>query len=264
MGKNNVYGLYCICENCEGDVKYVGKTTAGAQERLYRHRWNARNGLVYPVYAWMRKHGVDNIKSRVLEDIEDPQRLDELEIRWITELKTLRDESGYNLSPGGGGTFGYKHAPDAKTRISRKASDETRRRISEANRKRVGSLASRATITDEQVAVLKMRMWNGESLAEVSKDTGVPKSTLSGISTGESWGHVPWPIGPRVRKTTGRFTDERKGEQVLTSKLTEDKVRQIRTRYDAGERPEVIARDFGVTRQNVGYIGKRVTWKHVD
>ena len=132
----------------------------------------------------MRKHGIGNIKVRVLASLESPTELDAEEIKWISELGTLKERGGYNLTPGGGGTSGYKHAPDAKSRISRKASDKTRKLISEANKKRIGDLSPRASISEKQVAEIKEMMWRGYTMLEITKETGIPKTTLSGISYG--------------------------------------------------------------------------------
>jgi hypothetical protein len=54
-----------------------------------------------------------------------------------------------------------------------------------------------------------------------------------------------------------------RGEQRHCAVLTEDKVRQIRILAAAGERYEIIARTFGVTRQNIRIIVNRGSWRHV-
>lgn len=55
-----------------------------------------------------------------------------------------------------------------------------------------------------------------------------------------------------------------RGERQHLSKLTEDDVREIRSRYHAGEATGyVLAKQFGVTPSNIYYIIKKDTWKHV-
>lgn len=54
-----------------------------------------------------------------------------------------------------------------------------------------------------------------------------------------------------------------RGESVGTSKLTADKVLQIRARLRSGVRREHVAREFGVRPSNVAWIAKRRTWKHI-
>jgi hypothetical protein len=47
------------------------------------------------------------------------------------------------------------------------------------------------------------------------------------------------------------------------SKLTAEKVLEIRRRYDAGERPKDMAVEYGVTPTLIVYVGKRQTWRHI-
>ena len=53
------------------------------------------------------------------------------------------------------------------------------------------------------------------------------------------------------------------GELVGTHKLTNDKVREIRRRSSLGEKPLCLAKEFGVSRSNIRFICKRLTWKCV-
>lgn len=53
------------------------------------------------------------------------------------------------------------------------------------------------------------------------------------------------------------------GESHGNSVLTEDDVRDIRRRFAAGESKQSIGDRYGVTRQNISYIVRRDTWKHV-
>lgn len=60
-----------------------------------------------------------------------------------------------------------------------------------------------------------------------------------------------------VHQTTAR------GERAGTAKLTEEKVREIRRLFDAGDNRAEIGRKFGITMRSVFFIGTRAQWKHV-
>ena len=67
----------------------------------------------------------------------------------------------------------------------------------------------------------------------------------------------------------GNFVDRAKhgntyqGERHHETKFTNQDIRDIRERIEMGETQVDIARDYNVTKQNIGYIARRVTWKHV-
>lgn len=48
------------------------------------------------------------------------------------------------------------------------------------------------------------------------------------------------------------------------SKLDDDKVREIRRRYAAGERQVPLAREFGVAQGIISDVVRRKTWRHVE
>lgn len=53
------------------------------------------------------------------------------------------------------------------------------------------------------------------------------------------------------------------GSQHHLSKLDDDKIRQIRKLHSEGISQRVIAKKFGITQPNVGYITRGETWRHV-
>jgi hypothetical protein len=72
----------------------------------------------------------------------------------------------------------------------------------------------------------------------------------------------PGSQGHNVRDASAKGRIAR-GERSGVAKLTDDAVRDIRARFAAGEEKRSIAAAYGVTRQNVGFIVRGVTWRHV-
>lgn len=54
-----------------------------------------------------------------------------------------------------------------------------------------------------------------------------------------------------------------KGVKHWNTKITEDNVRVIRSRCEAGEYHRVVAKDYGLSRQTIGDIASRKKWSHV-
>ena len=71
------------------------------------------------------------------------------------------------------------------------------------------------------------------------------------VPRGETW-HKP-----------GRLRNHVKGEQVANSILTEDKVREIRSRYGNGGLQTEIAKDLGVSQATVSRVLRGNSWAHV-
>lgn len=264
---NVIYGLYCVCEGCGPDneeVKYVGQSSVGAAMRFYHHRHAVNSGKQWASSRWMRKHGVENIRYTVLESLETAAGLDAAEERWIIELKTLVDQNGYNITPGGKSVRGYKHRPDAKSRIGRTHTAETRAKLSLAQKGKVGSLANNVKINESIAAEIKRDLWSGLTIAECAKLRGQTEGIVASISTNSTWNHVPWPIGPRRRDNPGTFSaGHQAGEAHPDAIFTEDDIRAIRRKRDAGTSYAALGREYGTSGTNIGFICRRVTWKHV-
>lgn len=54
-----------------------------------------------------------------------------------------------------------------------------------------------------------------------------------------------------------------RGVQTLQSSLTEEDVRDIRSRWEAGESQTNLGAIYGIAQQNIGMIVHRKTWRHV-
>lgn len=61
-----------------------------------------------------------------------------------------------------------------------------------------------------------------------------------------------------------RVLGKRRGESHGNAKITEDDVREIRRLAASGTSQYAIARQFGMTRPNIGYIVRRTAWSHVS
>jgi group I intron endonuclease len=126
--------VYIITNTANGKL-YVGKTN-DPKVRWRAHKNNARNhALRWPLYAAMRKYGVDAFNFHVVAEYDTEESALSMECWYIAFYEAASDSSGYNLSPGGAGTSGYKWPEDARRRHSerlkgRVISPETRARIS--------------------------------------------------------------------------------------------------------------------------------------
>lgn len=262
MDKNVIYGLKCTCHPERG-IRYVGQSCQGIRVRFYKHIYAANSGKPWVVSRWMRKHGVENIEWEVLETVESREDLGRAEEKWINQLKTQTKFGGCNVTPGGDAPSGYQHPEGSLSRKRgiRKLSEETKNRIRENAFRSSGEENFNAKMTDEKVKETLIRAWKGETASSIAVDMEVSVTVISLILTGKAWTHVPRPIGPREKAPTGRIE---KGSRPKNTKLTEDQVREIRRRYDNGERPRDLGPEYGVSPGTISMVGRRAVWKSVD
>ena len=174
-----------------------------------------------PVYRWIRKHGLSNIQTRVLEQCSSPNELDEAEVRWIAEYGTF--EHGLNCSIGGASLRGYKHSEETREKMrGREYTEETRLKMSQkakehglpealiiAVRGLVGERHHSAVLRDDQIKDIKDALWCGTPVSILAAQYDVKLSVISHINTGITGQHVPWPIGPRREALTRDLQRER-------------------------------------------------------
>lgn len=130
--------VYKITNNITGKI-YVGKREKPFLDCNY---WGSGKHISNSI----KKYGVDNFSRDVLGWYCDKQSLCEAEQRFIKELNATDPSIGYNIADGGQGGSG-KHSDEWKKahsgsgngRYGRPVSDDTRAKISKANKGKVRS-----------------------------------------------------------------------------------------------------------------------------
>jgi hypothetical protein len=107
-------------------------------------------------------------------------------------------------------------------------------------------------LTADKVREIKERLAQGADNRTLAAEYGVTHSNISAIANGKSWKHIEVEIPERIH------------DHSYAQKLTEDQVREIRRRGDAGESGESLAREFKIGATAVFKIRHRITWKHIE
>ena len=112
--------IYIYNNLCSPTLKsYVGFTT-NFKKRKRSHRYNAKIGVKGYFYNAIRKDGWDNFHCFILDQSDDIEYArNVLEPLHIKLCKSFWDENGYNLTLGGGGTFGHVHIGQPHTTESK-------------------------------------------------------------------------------------------------------------------------------------------------
>ncbi len=127
--------VYKITNTVNGKI-YIGKTKWALEKRWRRHQVLSRTKKHQYLYDAMRCYGIENFVVEALEECQDEKQLNERERHWIKLLGSTDSKVGYNLTAGGDGGRQPDHilAKISATRTGQKMAEETKRKISEANK----------------------------------------------------------------------------------------------------------------------------------
>lgn len=151
-------GIYSITNNVDGKV-YIGQSQ-DVDKRCRYHFIILRNGnhINKHLQNAYNKYGENSFTFDIIEEC-CVDSLDEREIFYIEKLKAFNN--GYNMTIGGGGRRGYQLSDESKEKIrqalygnkaflGRKHSDETKKKISIANKGHEVSEKQRLQISESQ------------------------------------------------------------------------------------------------------------------
>lgn len=160
-----MYTLYKITNVLNNSV-YIGYTSETIQQRFKRHVASANQQRcdTHILYKAFKKYGIENFSIEEVGRVDTKGDAYEYEITLIEQNRSNRmhypNEKGYNMNDGGCGGAGYKHTEHSLVIMREKASlhkhtDETKRKISEANKgRKVSEFAKhRASVTHKGKAL---------------------------------------------------------------------------------------------------------------
>ncbi len=176
-------GIYRIT-HIESGREYIG-SAMDFHVRLGQHLSKLKHDKHHSKYLQRiyNKYGVDSLEFDILEIVEMPEGLSDEVVKtilleheqvWLDDRKPVM-----NSSPTAGSTLGFKHSEESKALIRQilrdrpPASEETRAKISAANKGKTLSEEARAKISQSLTGHVR----TAESRARQSASTtGVPKS----------------------------------------------------------------------------------------
>ena len=209
------------------DKVYVGQTIQNIDRRWAHHIWKANSGKNHPLYASMRKHGIESFRIEILQTLPNDvtqEDLDDAEIHWINLLKSIAP-TGLNVKPGGEGQFKMtmehklaisaaktaqwatvEKSAEIKDRMRQMALGNTHRRGQKASaetRAKISAAQLGREVSEETKA--KMSATHKARLAEDSTRTPAQLEALAKARE-KLKGREPWNKGKKA-------TDEAKANQ---------------------------------------------------
>lgn len=221
-----IYGLYCVCPECSADgqgIRYVGQTRVGITQRLRNHLTPHQvNREDFPVSRWKRKHGPSNIRAQVLQELQEPEELNDAEVNWIAKMDTdcRSNPRGLNLASGGG--------------QAGSVNESTRQKLREAH---VGEKAPGSKLTWDLVRELRRKYRAQEvRLNEWAEEHGVSLTCVRRVIGNKTWVDPEYKYAPSGTRTGGAHhrtvvSDELARQVSEDRKLTGATVKELSAKY---------------------------------
>lgn len=168
--KTKIQGIYKI-RNCINGKVYIGQSI-DIESRFWSHKSNVKKNYTHPLYNSMKCYGIENFEFIIIEEIEDVNSLDEREQYWMDYYKCYDRNLGYNLRPKAESTKGYKTSDETKLKISlankgRVMSNENKLKLSKVNKGKKRSDESKLKMS---LSHKGQKAWNkGKKYSEETK-----------------------------------------------------------------------------------------------
>lgn len=188
-------GIYKITNLINNKV-YVGKSVY-LDIRWGQHISDLRRNKHKNIHIQnaFNKYGEISFKFEIIEVINE-ELLSEKEVFWIKELKSFKQEFGYNKTLGGEGQKGTEETRNkiSKSKMGKKMSEEARRNMSKG---KTGKKQSKETI-QKRVATMMKNGYNTkpvtciedgltfESIKAASKYYNMPKHIITNFLSGKT------------------------------------------------------------------------------
>lgn len=181
--------IYALHLKDDPQVRYIGLTTGTVEKRFNQHRSDARNGRYdWPLYRWMRKHGIENVTFSIVEHVQDGSDFDleEREAFYISDARAKYGTLMLNLRDGGNVS---KHSEESKRRMSeaqRGNKNALGYRHSPESIQRMSSAQKGKKRSPETIAKLRGREYSRETRLKMSESARGNSSHLGHAHTDET------------------------------------------------------------------------------
>lgn len=222
-------GIYKYTNKLNNKI-YIGMSN-DIQRRKHEHQTLANRGENMYIHRAIKKYGIENFQFEIIEtfDIEDRCLMGEREKYWIQFYDSYKN--GYNETIGGDIQQG------------------------------------RAKLTQEDVIQIRKRYANHERCMIVYEDykDRIGRTGFNKIWKGETWKNIMPEIYTEENKLYNKLHTGNVGSWNGRSKLTEQEVIDIRTRYKNGEPWQNIYPDYQdkMTYKSFQNLIYGYTWKHI-
>jgi len=233
----NLYGFVYITTNIINGKKYIG-------QKIFDNRWKSYLGSGIHLKSAIKKYGKENFSREIIAIAYSKEELNKLEIMFIKEHDAVKSNDYYNISSGGGTNAGLK------------MSEETRKKMSEANKGQKCYMYGKPKSEETRK---KLSLANkGKKLSEETKG----KMSESGKGKPKSEQHkqnISLALKGNKSYMYGKHHSKETKDKISKSaiKLNNEQIIEIREKYISGDYTyEQLANEYNVGHTTIGRIIK--------
>jgi group I intron endonuclease len=215
-----MYGIIYKAANTLNGKVYIGQTTETLASRKSKHAYRAKKGDRRSVFqAALLDEGFKNFIWEQIDTADTQAELDAKEKQWIAYYDSMNPDKGYNNTDGGAK---FHHTPETCRKIGKiqegeknhnfgkHPSPETRRKMSEAQRRKIispetrrrmreaaknrspeyylkGEKSHMSKITEAVARQIKLDIQAGMQNCDIAKKYSVAKDIVANIKYGKAW-----------------------------------------------------------------------------
>ena len=236
---NNIYkktGIYRITNKINGK-SYIGKTGMNFGDRWDSHRSLLNSGKhdnPHLQRSW-NKYGQNAFEFAVVEEIADPNELNEREMFYIAQYR--KRGLSYNIHDGG----------DGGLNLGKHLSEETKRKIGEKNRVNMTgrTLGEETKQKMSKSQSRRYKEWSEQDRVDWGKKTSI-------YASGYRWSD----------EARERFSQIQK-ERPNGAKFTADDIRAIKNKRAAGAKLSALACEYNTSQSYISSIIHRRRWAEI-
>lgn len=208
---------------------YIGQTSQKLSQRIAEHKRSKRKNTA--INKAIQKYGISNFIVSILAEEITLEEANYLECKFIKEFNTISPQ-GYNIALGG---KNFLH------------SQETKDKISMANKGKIRSLETRKLLSDSKKGVT----FTESHKLNISKSLKGKKGTFGNL------GNIHTEETKNILRI--KMVERHKKEGSYTAKLTKEDVIEIKNLLEDFTLNQ-IAIQFNVTKSTISKIKNNKTW----
>jgi group I intron endonuclease len=132
--------IYKVTNRITGKC-YIGQTTRNIEIRKIEHARRMKDRSINYFHNALRKYGLKNFKWETLCECSSKEELDDMEFHYIKQYNSYYTNNGYNTTRGGEGRFDFI------------VSNETREKLSKANKGKKRNEKTKALMRKNQMSI---------------------------------------------------------------------------------------------------------------